>query len=275
MIAENIETALIMESDADWDLRIKETMQDVATASKRLLDWPFDAPTRPGTFPYGNKFDILWFGHCGSWNHDNHRIYSFNDSSVPPEDYEYTFTKKPREEQHRPGTRSVFPLGDAVCSTAYAISNAGAVKLEKKFREGSDNIDLRLADICRTNQNINCLGVWPQLITAAITRTNIEHPLDEIVTGEMVVTEWSPGPGLQYSARENAEKVLSGSSSMEEWDLQWNSTWAMKDDSWSQVSFEEAKKLEAERKSYGKEKEGKWSFWEWYNGKHAEVRSFG
>lgn len=43
MIVENIESALIMESDADWDLRIKEIMQGAASAAKRLLDWPFDA----------------------------------------------------------------------------------------------------------------------------------------------------------------------------------------------------------------------------------------
>ena len=63
---------------------------------------------------------------------------------MPPRENEYTFTENPSEEQHRTGTRSVFPLGHAVCSTAYAISNAGAVKMEKQFREGSDNIDLRL-----------------------------------------------------------------------------------------------------------------------------------
>ncbi|CAF9908545.1 MAG: hypothetical protein ALECFALPRED_004670 [Alectoria fallacina] len=273
MIVENIESALIMESDADWDLRIREIMQGVASASKHLVDWPFDAPTRPGIFPYGDKWDIIWIGHCGSWNHENHRIYSFNDSTVPPEDYEYTFTDTPREEQHRPGTRSVFPLGYAVCSTAYAISNAGAVKLEEEFREGSDNIDLRLAQICRENQDVNCLGVWPQLITAAITETNIEHPLGEIVTGDMAVTAWYPGPGLQYSARLNADKVLHGSS-MEEWDPQWNSTWALKNETWTQVEFEEAKQLEAEIKSGGEEKNGRRNIWEWSNGKHAGTRSF-
>ncbi|CAD6586269.1 MAG: hypothetical protein ASARMPRED_002490 [Alectoria sarmentosa] len=274
MIIENIESALIMESDADWDLRIRETMQDVASASKRLVDWPFDAPTRPGIFPYGDKWDIIWIGHCGSWNHENHRIYSFNDSTVPPEDYEYTFTDTPREQQHRPGTRSVFPLGYAVCSTAYAISNAGAVKLEKEFREGSDNIDLRLAQICRENQDVNCLGVWPQLITAAITETNIEHPLGEIVTGDTAVTAWYPGPGLQYSARLNADKVLRGSP-MEKWDPQWNSTWALKNETWTQVEFEEAKQLEAETKPGGEGKNGKMNIWEWYKGKHAGTRSFG
>lgn len=259
IIANNIESALIMESDADWDLRIKEVLQGVASASKRLLDFPFDAQTRPGIFPYGDKWDIIWLGHCGSWNHENHRIYSFNDSTVPPEDYEYTFTDKPRAEQHKQGTRSVFPLGRAVCSTAYAISNAGAVKLEKEFRKGSDNIDLRLASICNENQNVNCLGVWPQLITAAITETNIEHPLGEIVTGAMSVTEWYPGPGLQYSARLNAEKVLNGSS-MEEWVPQWNSTWALKNETWTRMGIEEAKKLEAETKSNGEAEKGKGGF---------------
>ena len=193
-----------MESDADWDLRIKKTMQGVASSSKRLVDWPFDAPTRPGIFPYGDKWDVIWIGHCGSWNYDNHRIYSFNDGTVPPEDHEYTFTATPREEQHRPGTRSVFPLGFAVCSTAYAISYAGAIKLEREFRQGSDNLDLRLASVCRENQAVTCLGVWPQLITAAITKTNIEHPFGEIVTGAMEVTEWHPGPGCTLSFLSNA-----------------------------------------------------------------------
>ena len=144
IIAENVESALIMESDADWDLRIKETLQDVASASKRLLDWPFDAPPRPGVFPYGDKWDIIWIGHCGAWNHDNYRIYSFNDSSVPPEDFEFAFAGTPKEGQHRQGTRSVFPVGSTTCTTAYAISNAGAVKMEKEFRQGTDNVDIRM-----------------------------------------------------------------------------------------------------------------------------------
>ena len=274
IIAENIESALIMESDADWDLRIKEVMQGVASASKRLLDWPFDAPTRPGIFPYGDKWDIIWIGHCGAYNHRNHRIYDFNDSTVPPEDYEYSFTQKPRDEQHRPGTRSVFPLGEAVCSTAYAISNAGAVKLEKEFREGSDNVDLRLANVCREKQDVNCLGVWPQLVTAAITETNIDHPLDEIASGGTGVTEWHPGPGLQYSARWNAQKVLGGSR-MEEWEPQWNSTWALKNGNWTQMGFEEAGRLEAEDKAASEKEKEKGRFWQWYNGKYFGTRSFG
>lgn len=85
------------------------------------------------------------------------------------------------------------------------------------------------------------------------------------------MTEWYPGPGLQYSARLNAEKVLSGSS-MEEWVPQWNSTWALKNETWTQMGIEEAKKLEAETKSDG---EGKKGFWEWYNGQYTGTRTLG
>lgn len=274
MIAENIETALIMESDADWDLRIKEVMQGVASASKRLVDWPFDAPSRPGIFPYGDKWDVIWIGHCGSFNHDNHRIYSFNDSSVPPEEHEYTFSNKPNDVQHRPGTRSVYPLKNTICSTAYAISNAGAVKMDKEFGTGSDNIDLRLAGVCSDNYDVTCLGVWPQVITAAVTQTNIEHPLGEIVTGDAEVTDWSPGPALQYSARLNAQKVFRGSP-MEKWEPRWDSTWALKNETWTQMSFREAKELEAKAKAEEEEEKEKSRFWQWYSGKYTGTRSFG
>ena len=245
MIAENIETALIMESDSDWDLRIKEIMQGVASASKRLVDWPLDSPTRPGIFPYGDKWDVIWIGHCGAWNHGNHRIASVNDSTVPPYDYEYSFASKPTDEQRVPGTRSVFPIGYGVCSTSYAISNAGAIKLEKEFREGSDNIDLRLARVCKEFQNMTCLGVWPQVVTGAITKTNIEHPAGEIARGDP--DEWGPGPGLRNSARLNAERVFQGSP-VEEWYSEWNSTWVMKNGNWTMVDLDEARDLEKQIK---------------------------
>lgn len=169
MAADNVQSALIMQSDADCDLRILEVMQGVASASNRLLDRPFYVPRRPGIFADDDEWDIIWLSHCGSSNHKNHRISSFNDRAVSLENDEYTFTHKPRNKQHRPGTRSVFPLSHTVYSTAFAISNAGAVKLEKKFGKGSDNIDLRLTSICYENQIINFLGIWPQFVTTAIT----------------------------------------------------------------------------------------------------------
>ena len=87
MISHNISTALILESDADWDMRIKTIMPRLAKGIKALVDWPFNKPHHvidPRIEPYGDSWDILWIGHCGS-NHDgNIRMYSWNDTTVPP-----------------------------------------------------------------------------------------------------------------------------------------------------------------------------------------------
>ena len=124
-------------------------------------------------------------------------------------------------------------------------------------------------------------------MSAAITETNIDHKFGESVTGAMPVTDWYPGPGLQYSAWWNAEKVLNGSP-MEEWEPGWNSTWALKNETWTLMDFEEAKALKVGSKSVSDEEEeeeedeekkkndeGKSKFWDWYNGKYTGTRSFG
>jgi hypothetical protein len=98
IVAQNIQSALVLENDVDWDLRIKSQMQQFARASRLLLqplagtnatfldptnplphegDTPksfdvhkqalTDQTTPPTTSPYGDlsRWDLLWLGHCG------------------------------------------------------------------------------------------------------------------------------------------------------------------------------------------------------------------
>ena len=252
IIAEGISSAMIMESDADWDLRIADIMVGVGEGVAWAIDWPFrssattahsfpeNAPLQSSS-PYGNNWDIIWMGHCGAQNHGNGRIYEINDTSVPPENYEYTFASGPHDEEHRPGTRTVFQIGGTVCSTAYAISYQGAVKLVEYFKQTNTNVDLALSNFCNSKVDMACVAVWPQVVTAASTKSNIEHP-DGETAGAGFREAASPGPALQYSARVNSELVLQGLG-RESWIPQWNSTWAMKHGNWSLVSFPEAKKI--------------------------------
>jgi len=193
MIAHNISTALIMESDADWDMRIKEIMPQLSQGVKTLVDWPFNRPhhTQDARIePYGDTWDIIWIGHCGSSHTGNTRIYSWNDTSVPPEDREWRFAGSLTEEQHVPGTRTVFQFDETVCSTAYAISLQGATKLARYFKAANKNLDLQLSDFCsgaaRGNADMVCLGVWPQIMTNARSESNIHH-------GPGEKTPWDPG----------------------------------------------------------------------------------
>ena len=246
MIAESISSALILESDADWDMRIKDIMTEVAEGAKVLIDWPFDAADKSFNDvnnPYGERWDILWIGHCGSSNHGEGRIYSINDSTVPPEDHEFWFAGPPQDEQHRPGTRILYQFQSAVCSTSYAISYSGAVKLVELFKKGNENLDLELMIRCNQRVDLTCLAVWPQIVTAAGSRSNIEHPENETADLESQVDEAfsvPPGPALQYSARVNADQVISKGLGRASWIAQWNSTWVMINSTWTLVSFDDA-----------------------------------
>ncbi|KAK8064441.1 glycosyltransferase family 25 protein, partial [Apiospora phragmitis] len=97
MVEENISSALFLEDDADWDVRFKQQLMDIAEGARLLLGMAkqepvFQAnnlpagreqpaaivgdatssapshhpppPRRPHS-PYGDDWDLLWLGHCG------------------------------------------------------------------------------------------------------------------------------------------------------------------------------------------------------------------
>ncbi len=246
IVAEKVTSALIMESDSDWDMRIKDIMAPMGDGIKALVDWPFNKTLEQmggipeGTLsPYGDNWDIIWMGHCGSYNYGDGRIWRFNDTAVPPEDSEYRFGGVPGDDQHVPGTRMVYSLRGGVCSTAYAISYQGAVKLIKHFQNTGDNIDLALGWFCDNMIDMACVGVWPQVITAAPSHSNIVHPDGEIAQSEDD-QPINPGPALQYSARVNAQKALQGLD-QEHWKPEWNFTWVTKNNEWKLINFDEYK----------------------------------
>lgn len=217
VIKNNIKTALVIESDADWDMRIHDILAGVADGSRAIADWPFTAAGHPRDFatdvsPYGDNWDILWIGHCGSTVYiGNGRIYSFKDVTVPPKEMEYTFAGKPDKSQHPDGTRLVFEFTMTTCTSGYAISNQGAHKLKKFLAESNDNIDVRMWRLCNDENTLLCLGVWPQVITAAPSESNIKHKDGDTAPGmDIEAKKISAGPALQYSARRNALVVQQG-----------------------------------------------------------------
>lgn len=120
----DLASALIMEDDVDWDVRIKDQLHDFALASNALTqplsknsgeyaDSTFPTPQdvtslpdhhisfddlpstlRPQTSPYGDNWDILWLGHCGmafpaaskrgAKNIPKGRVIQSQDPTVPP-----------------------------------------------------------------------------------------------------------------------------------------------------------------------------------------------
>lgn len=230
MVQNNISSALILESDADWDVRIHEIMQPAAKGIQTLVDWPFTIEHHnvdQQLYPYGDSWDILWIGHCGSNRDGNVRAYAWNDTSVPPENHEWSFDLGLTSEQHTPGTRTVFQFGRTTCTTGYAISNAGAHKLVKYFQETDENVDNKLSSVCSSRVDMTCLGVWPQIISAAETKSNIDHGEgDDIKALKPIV---KAGPALQYSARVNSLQIMKagGYVPKQQWVGEWDTAWGI------------------------------------------------
>lgn len=169
MVEQNVQSALIMEDDTDWDIRVKSQMTRLAKAS-RLLIQPMDGssnkthdPTswdestsevprdlyidssdkvvEPTTSPYGDvdKWDLMWIGHCGArmpLGSDEApklplgRAIIPNDETVAArEHFAKMFGGEVLVDKYPEHTRVVTRSKENVCTSAYAVTNQGARRI--------------------------------------------------------------------------------------------------------------------------------------------------
>ncbi|KAK0733179.1 hypothetical protein B0T26DRAFT_632385 [Lasiosphaeria miniovina] len=200
-----LQSALILEDDADWDVRLKMQMQVFAqgaraftqpvtgkpriTVADSYLDddkLPLDLPVdtlpsnlRPALTPYGDSWDVLWLGHCGTEfptrpstaaedptsadtstkaESPSHRppllrVVIPNDGTVPAPEHlkAHPFAlQDPLAELYPPYTRIVHASSATTCTQAYAVSQQGARKLLWQFglQSLTTGWDLMLRDWC-------------------------------------------------------------------------------------------------------------------------------
>ena len=246
IIEENISTALIIESDVDWDMRIKRSMFGLSEGSNALLDELFGNQiheigemkkratekeinnSRSSDLissinsPYGDNWDIIWIGHCGSNGGGNSRYYAYNDPAAVPSEHEWVFGPGPESYPPRPNhTRLVFQAVNTVCTGAYAISNRGARKMEARFRTVNEPIDMHMWNLCQHDPELVCLSTFPQIFTPVESRSNINrggnYAFGKPITEEVM----KAGAGIQVSARMNAHLGLAGKGE-EEWRWEWS-----------------------------------------------------
>ena len=80
-------------------------MRGLGPAIRTLIDWPFNTSHHtqpPAIAPYGDSWDIIRIGHCGSSIEavGNVRKYEWNDTSVPPPDRFYRFNIGLKDNQY-------------------------------------------------------------------------------------------------------------------------------------------------------------------------------
>ncbi|KAJ3568062.1 hypothetical protein NPX13_g6546 [Xylaria arbuscula] len=175
IVEEDIETALIMEDDMDWDVRLK-TQQLPQIAERARYFW--DSGNIPSS-PYGDSWDVLWLGHCGeifpevlpeNEGKPLHPKYIIpNDDTVPPLD---KITGLVEFDKYPEFTRWVHVSGGPICSFAYALSQRGARKVlyDLSIDHLGGPFDNALAGFCRDGASGNpdglrakCLSVTPPI----------------------------------------------------------------------------------------------------------------
>ncbi|KAM4060802.1 glycosyltransferase family 25 (LPS biosynthesis protein) domain-containing protein [Hirsutella rhossiliensis] len=187
IVRQNLSSALVLEDDVDWDIRLRSQLRDFALSTHALVQPLWAAPghfadaTFPGraegapstaleldyeqlpptvpptTSPYGDGWDVLWIGHCGMHFPfedglvPKGRIIHREDVTVPKREHLWTlnipFTLKDKYPEH---TRAVHHVQEGVCSLGYAVSRAGARKILRHIalREASDAFDILLRFFC-------------------------------------------------------------------------------------------------------------------------------
>lgn len=168
--------------------------------------------------PYGDDWDLIWTGHCGSTFSDkqSRRYVIENDPTVPPPHHR-TNNKEPdfASAGYDNTTRVVYTAGGGLCTQSYALSLRGARKILSHYTTtlGFAPIDHGLHRLCNEQiLDFKCVGVHPQLWSSHRSAGNTNRDSD-IQRGA-----GGGGPGgfrdqamtfnIVHSVRLNAERIL-------------------------------------------------------------------
>ena len=188
VVRRNLSTALILEDDVDWDVRLKHELHDFALSTRALTQplaaspdtyadptFPAPRPDSPGVVPdldfhelpatvaptyspYGDNWDMLWLGQCAMRFPEPHnpvipkaRVVRWDDETVPETRYLWSFTNPFQLiEDYPQHTRVVHHAQEGVCALGYAVSQHGAQRLlhEVALKDVSDAVDILMRFFC-------------------------------------------------------------------------------------------------------------------------------
>ncbi|KAI1275979.1 hypothetical protein F5Y07DRAFT_367759 [Xylaria sp. FL0933] len=221
IVEEDLESALIMEDDMDWDVRLKHQLEKIAEGARHVMP-----PSKNSTSPYGDAWDVLWLGHCGeifpevlpeNEGKPIHPKYTIpDDETVAPLDKVtglVDFAKYPEF------TRWVHISGGPICSFAYALSQAGARKvlLDLSIDHLGGPFDNALAGFCRDGASGNldglrakCLSVTPPIFFHHRAKGRFDGDSDIHVPANGDVREKGTTENIVWSARNNLRNMMLG-----------------------------------------------------------------
>ncbi|KAH0344143.1 glycosyltransferase family 34 protein, partial [Aureobasidium melanogenum] len=221
MVAQNIQTALIFEDDADWDVGLRAQMTELAKGA-RWLSGKETEDNYPRS-PYGDEWDLLWVGHCSTRprNGDNRRWVIPKDPTVTPPDHRREFQKPPMERWETGPyadnqTRIVFVPEWGSCTAAYALSLRGAQKMlyRQSLLPFNNPIDDGMGHMCgggvAEGIPFRCIAPFPSIVGVSRPAGGVNRASDinEDRPEDANVDVHSHSDGLVFPVRQNIERLL-------------------------------------------------------------------
>jgi len=219
MVHEKIFSAVIFEDDADWDVALKYQMTQVARGARWLTNQSEDVTPHS---PYGDKWDILWIGHCstGPDETDKRRWVIPQDPTVIPPGMRWEWEKPnmspwedgPDGDNH---TRLVYVPDWGSCTAAYAISLSGAKKVlyRQSMLPFNEPIDNGMGSMCREKTlDFSCISVFPTIVGTS-TPAGGKNRASDIHKSETEDEEYddeSHSWRLMFPVRQNIDRLLRG-----------------------------------------------------------------
>ncbi|KAL6249490.1 hypothetical protein RBB50_003343 [Rhinocladiella similis] len=217
IVNENIQSALIFEDDADWDIGIRAQLTQLARGAKYLQRMEEDAVS---SSPYGDKWDMLWLGHCGQFTmaSDKRRFVIPEDPTVEPTEYRKYWLENPNMSKwDLPSnavndTRIIFRSSGGICTAGLAISLAGARKalVHMSMSPFNKPVDWGYDGLCK-NKDMNgfCISSFPAMI--GVSRPAGPRSKNSDITVHEGVFEHPVSNRTNFSTRLNIRRLINGS----------------------------------------------------------------
>ncbi len=219
MVRDNIQSALVFEDDADWDVAVKYQALQAARATRFITEQPEEGQSLS---PYGDGWDIIWFGHCAAQTdkENDRRFVVTEDPTVLPPWSRSEFVKpdmslweEDSDDYLNLQTRIYFRSSWNSCTAAYAISLRGAEKVV--FTESmvpyNDPVDNGMGAMC--NQHLldfTCIAPYPTVvgISKPAGASNRGSDIRGLENDQIAEQGWSER--VVFSTRQNIPRILTG-----------------------------------------------------------------
>jgi len=217
IVEEGYSSVLILEDDADWDVRIKNQLTDFAAGARWLQN---QDPKVVSHSPYGDDWDMLWLGHChDSIDETDTRTFLIEgDMSAPAWDHLNVHQKDKDWLKTWPDhTRVIHKASSPICTFAYALSQKGARKVlwSLSVYRLKGLFDNAISWWCKDKeQGASCYNAHPSYFMPHQSRGGKGKNSDNNPNvGPKDIPETR---GIQWSARMNTMLLLTGNTNYQD-----------------------------------------------------------